>query len=71
LQLQEFKADIVAVVVDVKAIVASLQANPMPQTSQLAELKDIREELQALKDSQEGGWKTVVRNMSQQVDAPQ
>ncbi len=71
MQLQEFKADIVAVVVDVKAIVASLQANPMPQTSQLAELKDIREELQALKDSQEGGWKIVVRNMSQQVDAPQ
>ncbi len=51
LQLQEFKADIVAVVADVKATVASLQANPVPQTSQLAELKDIREELQALKDS--------------------
>jgi len=54
-----------------KATVGSLQANPVPQTSQLAELKDIREELQALKDSQEGGWKTVVRNMSQQADAPQ
>ncbi len=54
-----------------KATVASLQANPVPQTFQLAELKDIREELQALKDSQEGGWKTVVRNMSQQAHAPQ
>jgi len=54
-----------------KATVGSLQANPVPQTSQLAELKDIREELQALKDSQEGGWKIVVRNMSQQADAPQ
>jgi hypothetical protein len=64
LQLQEFKANIVVVVADVKATVANLQANPVPQTSQLAELKDIREELQALKDNQEGGWKIVVRNMS-------
>ncbi|CAK9860952.1 unnamed protein product [Sphagnum jensenii] len=71
LQLQEFKADIFVVVADVKATMASLQANPVPQTSQLAELKDIREELQVLKDSQEGGWKTIVRNMSQQADAPQ
>jgi hypothetical protein len=71
LQLHEFKADIVAAVADVKATMASLQANPVPQTFQLAELKDIREELQALKDSQEGGWKTVVWNMSQQADAPQ
>jgi len=44
LQLQEFKANIIVVVADVKATVASLQANPVPQTSQLVELKDIREE---------------------------